>query len=80
MIKKELEIGEVIKYRGSKWKRTALRDSTSTYADNYYYEPLECFCHQDEGGGYTYQDEYGDCDYCLGLIRQIFGHNDSKKK
>ena len=24
----------------------------------------ECYCLEDEGGGYCYSDEYGDCDIC----------------
>lgn len=25
---------------------------------------LECYCSQDQGCGYTFMDEYGDCDCC----------------
>ena len=31
--------------------------------------PHECYCHQDQGCGYTLEDEYGACDYCNGLMR-----------
>ena len=24
----------------------------------------ECYCHVVDGAGYTYNDEYGDCEYC----------------
>lgn len=27
---------------------------------------LECYCAEDQGGGYTFDDEYGSCDFCLG--------------
>lgn len=62
---------------GTVWRRTNRRDMKSTYADNYYYMPTDCFCDTDVTGcGYTFSDEWGDCDYCLGMIRQIHGHND----
>ena len=25
-----------------------------------------CICDEDQGAGYTYEDEYGDCNFCLG--------------
>ena len=25
---------------------------------------LDCYCEEDQGGGYTYSDEHGDCDNC----------------
>ena len=25
----------------------------------------DCYCNEDQGAGYTYQDEHGYCDYCL---------------
>jgi len=25
-----------------------------------------CYCHEDQGSGYTYGDEYGDCAFCAG--------------
>lgn len=31
--------------------------------------PHECHCHVDQGCGYTFQDEYGDCDYCNSEMR-----------
>ena len=24
----------------------------------------KCYCDEDQGAGYTYQDEHGDCEYC----------------
>lgn len=24
-----------------------------------------CYCQEDQGGGYTYDDEYGKCAFCL---------------
>lgn len=24
-----------------------------------------CYCDEDQGGGYTYSDEHGSCDFCL---------------
>ena len=61
---------------GVVWKRTNRRDEDSTYSDNYYYMPTECYCDADQGCGYTFNDEYGPCDYCESTIRQIYGHND----
>lgn len=29
-----------------------------------------CYCARDEGGGYTYHDEHGNCDYCEEFIRE----------
>ena len=29
----------------------------------------ECNCHQDQGCGYTLEDEYGACDFCSGVKR-----------
>ena len=73
-----LPIGEVITSdHGIKWKRTKIRGNESVYEDNYYYMPMECFCNVDcTGCGYTTNDEYGTCDYCESVIRQINGHND----
>ena len=72
-----LPIGEIIEDNlGIEWKRTNIRDTTSTYEDNYYYMPVECHCNVECGGSYTIQDEHGDCDYCCSVIRQINGHND----
>lgn len=25
----------------------------------------ECYCNEDQGAGYSYSDEHGECDYCL---------------
>lgn len=25
-----------------------------------------CYCNEDQGAGYTYSDEYGDCPFCSG--------------
>lgn len=25
----------------------------------------ECYCNEDQGAGYTYDDEHGPCGYCL---------------
>ena len=30
----------------------------------------KCYCHEDQGSGYTYQDEYGDCAFCLGEFEE----------
>jgi len=30
---------------------------------------IRCYCHEDQGSGYTYQDEYGDCAYCTGEFK-----------
>lgn len=27
-----------------------------------------CYCREDQGSGYTYSDEYGECDFCKGLF------------
>ena len=61
---------------GIEWRRTNVRDKESVYEDNYYYMPTKCFCNTDCGGGYTFNDEHGECDYCESTIRQINGHND----
>lgn len=29
--------------------------------------PKTCICDEDQGAGYTYQDEYGDCPFCTGI-------------
>lgn len=59
------------------WKKTIVQDLDSTYSDNYYYRPTRCYCNDDvDGCGYSFNDEYGDCDYCLKQLRQINGHND----
>lgn len=72
----DLPIGEVIiADYGIKWKRTKIRDENSTYKDNYYYMPMECYCDVECGDGYTVTDEYGSCDRCDSVIRQINGHN-----
>jgi len=26
----------------------------------------KCYCTEDQGSGYTFHDEYGECDFCLG--------------
>ncbi len=81
-----LPIGEIVQDRRGGcapilWRRTSLRDETSRFEDNYYYEPVECFCSAlDSASGYTYEDEYGSCDWCEGALRQINGHNDIKKE
>ena len=73
----ELLIGETITdHLGIEWRRTNVRDPESTYDDNYYYAPLECHCNVSDMSGYTVQDEYGPCDHCESVIRQINGHND----
>ena len=28
--------------------------------------PTTCFCDEDQGAGYTFSDEHGDCDVCRG--------------
>jgi hypothetical protein len=28
-------------------------------------EDRDCYCDEDQGAGYTYSDEHGDCDVCL---------------
>lgn len=72
-------VGEIITdCEGTELKRTNRRDMESTYPDNYYYMPMECYCDVDyDGGGYTFNDEYGLCDHCDNKIRQTYGHNDS---
>ena len=29
-----------------------------------------CYCNEDQGAGYTYNDEYGDCAFCEGKFRE----------
>jgi hypothetical protein len=29
-----------------------------------------CYCNEDQGAGYTYQDEHGDCVFCEGRFAQ----------
>ena len=29
-----------------------------------------CYCHEEQGGGYTYNDEYGDCAFCRGEFEE----------
>lgn len=72
-----LPVGEVIKYYWAKWKRTSIRSNDSTYKDNYYYMPIECYCDVTGGSGYTYDEESGACDYCKSVIRQINGHSNT---
>lgn len=28
----------------------------------------DCYCEEDQGNGYTFSDEYGECDFCLGFF------------
>jgi len=61
---------------GVAWEPTGIIDPKSVKKENEYYRPLSCFCDKEyDDSGYTYQDEYGNCDFCEGLIRTIFGHN-----
>ena len=30
--------------------------------------PEGCYCYEDQGAGYTYSDEHGECDVCLDSI------------
>jgi hypothetical protein len=30
----------------------------------------KCYCNEDMGCGYTYHDEYGECDFCLCLFEE----------
>ena len=30
-------------------------------------KPEGCYCDEDQGAGYTYSDEHGDCDVCLAI-------------
>lgn len=72
----KLLVGEIVTdHFGIEWKRTNVRDIQSLHDDNYYYLPVECFCDVDVGGGYTYSDEHGECDYCESTIRQVKGDN-----
>lgn len=34
----------------------------------------ECYCDEDQGAGYTYQDEYGECDVCRGITADDIRH------
>lgn len=79
----DLPIGESI--IDDLWIRLPVRDNTATYPDNYYYAPTRCYCNNSEGyahdgiqdnDAYTYSDEFGSCDFCLGQVRQINSHND----
>lgn len=27
---------------------------------------VSCYCDEDQGAGYTFDDEHGPCDFCLG--------------
>jgi hypothetical protein len=69
----DLPVGELV---DNLFVRLPARDIESCYEDNYYYFPVECYCSRDEGAGYTFSDEYGDCDFCMKLARQMNGHND----
>ena len=72
-----LLIGEAIEdYAGILRKRTNIKDDKSAHADNYYYIPMECYCDKTfDSSGYTYSDEYGPCDYCKNMARQVNGNN-----
>lgn len=39
-------------------------DSTSNDCGHNHHN--ECYCDEDQGSGYTYSDEYGPCEFCLG--------------
>jgi hypothetical protein len=39
----------------------------------------KCICNEDQGAGYTYQDEYGDCNYCLGEPARCSECNSTRK-
>jgi hypothetical protein len=72
----KLLVGEIVTdHIGIEWKRTNIRDIKSLCDDNYYYMPVSCYCDEDVGAGYTYSDEWGDCDHCLNSLRQIKGDN-----
>lgn len=72
----KLLVGEtVIAHIGIGWKRTNIRNIRSLCDDNYYYMPVSCYCDEDVGGGYTYSDEWGECDHCINSIRQVKGDN-----
>lgn len=36
-------VGQLVDYCCIQWKRTNRRDADSTYSDNYYYMPAECY-------------------------------------
>jgi hypothetical protein len=42
--------------------------------------PAECFCNSPQGGGYTYNDEYGDCDVCTQYYNHVFLNGGDKHK
>jgi hypothetical protein len=46
-----------------------MQKCTATPGDCGHAHHDKCYCHEDQGAGYTYQDEYGDCDFCLGLFQ-----------
>ena len=29
-----------------------------------HWKKKSCYCNEDQGSGYTYSDEYGDCNFC----------------
>lgn len=31
----------------------------------------ECYCNEDQGAGYTFEDEHGPCDVCLGKQKEV---------
>lgn len=39
----------------------------------------ECICNEDCGGGYTFRDEFGPCDFCLGTSAICEECNSSRK-
>ena len=47
-----------------------MKENLETETDNNPTIHENCYCNEDQGAGYTYSDEYGDCDYCLGIKQQ----------
>lgn len=39
-------------------------DAENTDSGNSHWS--SCYCAEDQGSGYTFDDEYGACDFCLG--------------
>lgn len=69
----ELPIGEII---NDFWVRTPIRSTDSSHSDNYFYAPDRCYCNDEVSAGYTFNDEYGDCDFCNDWISDIEGRNE----
>ena len=39
-------------------------------SNNHEIKVTNCYCNENQGGGYTYNDEHGDCDNCCEVLSE----------